>query len=193
MLELMNTSASTVQLGKNVKIGNWESLEHREDVVEGKVHANCKDNNVYSVSETDVKKTAPPELKRVILGKLEHLVKTEREVLGPVILKYCDPFLYDHSGMLPCTNKGFHEIKTGDALPIKMNPYKVHFALGAEMKKQLDEMIQQGVITPSCSEWAAPVILVKKKSMDGTPKYWFCTDFRGLNAVTKYQFILSRI
>jgi hypothetical protein len=46
-------------------------------------------------------------------------------------------------------------------------------------------MIQRGVITPSCSEWAAPVILVKRKSMDGTPKYRFCTDFRGLNAVTK--------
>ena len=52
------------------------------------------------------------------------------------------------------------------------------------MKKQLDEMLQSGVITPSCSEWAAPAILVKKKSMDGTPKYRFCTDFRGLNAVT---------
>jgi hypothetical protein len=46
-------------------------------------------------------------------------------------------------------------------------------------------MIQRDVITPSCSEWAAPVILVKKKSMDGTPPYRFCTDFRGLNAVTK--------
>jgi len=53
------------------------------------------------------------------------------------------------------------------------------------MKKQLNEMLQRGMITPSCSKWAAPVILVKKKSMNGTPKYRFCTDFRDLNAVTK--------
>jgi hypothetical protein len=53
------------------------------------------------------------------------------------------------------------------------------------MKKQLDEMIQIGVITLSCSEWAAPVILVRKKSVDGSPKYRFCTNFRELNAVTK--------
>ena len=46
-------------------------------------------------------------------------------------------------------------------------------------------MIQRGVITPSCSEWAAPVLLVKKKSIDGSPKFRFCTDFRGLNAATK--------
>ena len=30
-------------------------------------------------------------------------------------------------------------------------------------------MIQRGVITPSCSEWAEPVILVRKKSADGSP------------------------
>jgi hypothetical protein len=46
-------------------------------------------------------------------------------------------------------------------------------------------MLQRGFIRPACSEWAAPVILVKKKSLDGTPKYIFCIDFRGLNAATK--------
>ena len=59
------------------------------------------------------------------------------------------------------------------------------FALKDEIKKQLDEMIQRGVITPLCSEWAAPVVLVRKKSLDGTPKYRFCTDFRALNALKK--------
>jgi hypothetical protein len=53
------------------------------------------------------------------------------------------------------------------------------------MKRQLDEMIQRGVITP-CSKLTAPVILVNKKFVDGTPKYRFLfTDFRGLNALTK--------
>jgi len=106
-------------------------------------------------------------------------------VLVSVMKEYYDLFLYDHSGLLPCTYKGFHGIKTGEALPINKIPYKVPFALKDEMKKQLDEMIQRGVITPSYSEWAAPVVLVKKKSLDGTPKYRFSTDFRGLNAVTK--------
>jgi len=52
------------------------------------------------------------------------------------------------------------------------------------MRNQLDEMMRKGVITPCASPWAAPVILVPKKSADGTPKYRFCTDFRGLNSVT---------
>jgi hypothetical protein len=119
------------------------------------------------------------------MNKLAHLVNAERDVLKPVMKDYYELFLYDRSGLLPCTGKGFHEIKTGDALPIKKNMYKVPFALRNEMKIQLDEIIQRGVITHSCSEWAAPVILVTKKSVDGTPKYRFCTDFKGLNSVTK--------
>jgi hypothetical protein len=103
--------------------------------------------------------SVPPEL-GAITGKLEHM-KAEIEVVVPVMKEYYDLFLYHLSGSLPCTTKGFHEIKTGDALPIKTNPYRVPFALEDEMKKQLDEMIQRGVITPSYSEWAAPVVLVR--------------------------------
>ena len=40
-------------------------------------------------------------------------------------------------------------------------------------------------MTKAATEWAAPVILIRKKSTDGTVKYRFCADFRGLNAVTK--------
>jgi hypothetical protein len=52
------------------------------------------------------------------------------------------------------------------------------------MRQQLDEMLAKGVITPCASPWAAPVILVPKRSPDRTPKYRFCTDFRGFNLVT---------
>ena len=56
------------------------------------------------------------------MRKLTHLMKAERDILGPVVKEFYDLFLYDRSGMLPCTTKGLHEIKTGDALPIKKNP-----------------------------------------------------------------------
>jgi hypothetical protein len=46
-------------------------------------------------------------------------------------------------------------------------------------------MVRRGVFTKAATVWAAPVILIRKKSADGTPKYRFCADFRGLNVVTR--------
>jgi hypothetical protein len=72
----------------------------------------------------------------------------------------------------------------GQGTPCRLgkNPYQVPYALREEMKRQLDDMLAKGVITPCASPWAAPVILVPKKSPDGTPKYKVCIDFRGLNS-----------
>jgi hypothetical protein len=82
-----------------------------------------KMSKVYHISRTGDEASIPPDLRKVITNKLTYLVKVERDVLGPVMTDYYDLFWYDRSGMLPCTVKGFHEIKTGDALPIKKNPY----------------------------------------------------------------------
>jgi hypothetical protein len=56
--------------------------------------------------------------------------------------------------------------------------------------QQSREMQEQGVIQPSKSPWASPVVLVKKRNETNK----FCVDYRGLNAVTKTEsFLLPRI
>jgi hypothetical protein len=60
----------------------------------------------------------------------------------------------------------------------------------AELKKQLQELIDKGFIRPSASPWGSPILFVKKK--DGSMR--MCVDYRNLNVVTiKNKYPLPRI
>ncbi|KAL4004005.1 hypothetical protein ACER0C_003718 [Sarotherodon galilaeus] len=74
-----------------------------------------------------------------------------------------------------------HTIDTGSAQPIRLRPHRLPLSKRQVAEEKIREMAAAGVIEPSNSPWAAPVVLVGKK--DGSPR--FCVDFRHLNAVTK--------
>jgi len=86
---------------------------------------------------------------------------------------------------LGCTSQVQHSIDTGDAKPIKKNPYRIPHALKPVLEEHIDEMLEKRIIEPSTSPWSSSIVLVQKKSRDGSIKYRFCIDYRALNAVTK--------
>ena len=74
-----------------------------------------------------------------------------------------------------------HRIETGDEAPVRLRMYQTPHALRDKLREEIKEMLTNGIITPSTSEWAAPIILVPKK--DGSKR--LCVDFRKLNSKTK--------
>jgi hypothetical protein len=60
----------------------------------------------------------------------------------------------------------------------------------AELKIQLQELLDKGYIRPSSSPWGSPALFVKKK--DGS--LWMCVNYHPLNEVTiKNKYPLPRI
>ncbi len=73
-----------------------------------------------------------------------------------------------------------HDIKLTDDKPIKERYRRIPPGLQEEVRNHLKEMLDCGVIRPSHSPYAAPVVLVRKKDKS----LRFCVDFRSLNSKT---------
>nr|XP_055069239.1 uncharacterized protein LOC129450446 [Misgurnus anguillicaudatus] len=89
-----------------------------------------------------------------------------------------------------CTRVVEHHIPTGDAGPSRERYRPIPPTLYAEVRTLLQGMLSRGIVRESSSPWAAPIVLVQKK----TGAWRFCVDYRKLNLVTKKDaFPLPRI
>ena len=105
---------------------------------------------------------------------------SQRDQLRSLVLEFADLFALD-SSELGRTSVVTHRINTGDHSPMKQPPRRIPFSLREKVCELTQEMLDDGVIQPSSSPWASPIVLVAKK--DGSTR--FCVDYRKLNAVTK--------
>ncbi|CAM5118822.1 unnamed protein product [Eretmochelys imbricata] len=76
---------------------------------------------------------------------------------------------------------GIPLLDTGNAHPIRAQPYRMSPQAKTAIEWEIQDMLQMGVIHPSGSAWASPVVLVPKP--DGEIR--FCVDYLKLNAVTR--------
>ncbi|WVZ74548.1 LOW QUALITY PROTEIN: hypothetical protein U9M48_022716, partial [Paspalum notatum var. saurae] len=107
-----------------------------------------------------------------------------------VVNEFPDVFPEELPGMPPDREIEFVIDLIPDTAPIYKRPYRMDANQLAELKEQIQELLDKGYIRPSTSPWGAPVIFVPKK--DGTQR--MCIDYRALNDVTvKNKYPLPRI
>jgi hypothetical protein len=108
----------------------------------------------------------------------------------PIVCEYPDVFPDDLPGMPPDRDIEFIiELQPGTA-PISKRSYRMPPNELAELKIQLQDLLDKGFIRPSASPWGCPALFVKKK--DNSLR--LCVDYRPLNAVTiKNKYPLPRI
>ena len=108
----------------------------------------------------------------------------------PIVIKYDTVFPTDLPAGLPPKRSVDHAIDLDGPPPATRGVYRMSSSELAELKQQLEELLEKGFIRPSTSPYGAPIIFVKKK--DGS--FRLCTDYRALNKVTvKNKYPIPRI
>jgi hypothetical protein len=82
---------------------------------------------------------------------------------------------------LPPTRPYDHHIPLlPGSIPVNSRPYRYSPHHKTEIERQVSELLAAGLIAPSVSPFASPMLLVQKK--DGS--WRFCVDYRKLNDMT---------
>ena len=107
----------------------------------------------------------------------DELPEDQRRVLKDLVRRYPDVF----TDMPGETDVIQHQIRLSDDTPIRCKPYPLPYAMREVLRNEVDTMLEMGVVRPSTSPYASPIVMVKKK--DGSNRV--CVDFRKLNKITE--------
>lgn len=183
-LRFLNFSCESLKLYKGSVVA---TIERVEDVdVE-----NADTEVVRSVCYRDEgdPSALPDHLEQIIDKVHESISVEEKQKLANFLKEYQSSFSCSSSDMGK-TDLVKHSINTGNARPIKQPPRRIPLAKMAEVRREIDDMLEREVIETSDSPWSSPIVLVKKK--DGTIR--FCIDYRKINDVTvKDSYPIPRI
>ena len=176
-IEVLNPSDEDIILYKYTNIGLVSRVLEPEVLCaidcEQSKSADGKTNGdiPMAVDEKSENGTLPVELQKLVEGFQVPLTTEEKFRIEELLLQ--NKAVFALSGQpLGHTDLVQHEIVTSTERPIKQAVRRPPFHLRDEADKAVDKMLQDGVIEPSHSPWASPVVLVRKK--DGTLRY--CID-----------------
>lgn len=104
------------------------------------------------------------------------------------------PIFHDCKNKLTINNFYKQEIQLTDNIPVYVKNYRLPQSQKSEIKNQVNGLLKDNLIELSQSSYNSPLIVVPKKSSDGTKQYRMCVDYRLLNRKTiPDKFPLPRI
>lgn len=132
---------------------------------------------------THTDKLSRPERVRNSL-RLEHLNREEDEHVQTLIKNHNDLFRLP-GDELGCTGAVKHKIVTTEAQAVHTRQYRFPPAHKEEINKQITDLIENKIISPSDSPYSSPLWIVPKKADSKGNKRWrMVIDFRALNEKT---------
>ena len=179
-VRVFNPTLSNLTVKKNTAIGTVSPVVGWE-TVNGKID--------QEINKRKSEKNVPEHLQTLYEASVQELPQEYHAGVADLLTEYQDVFSTGDDD-LGRTGIVKHRINTGNAPPIRQKPRRLAPAMQAEADKHVKDMLKRGIIEPSESPWASPIVLVTKK--DGSRR--FCSDYRLLNEVTvKDSYPIPRI
>lgn len=116
--------------------------------------------------------------------RTDHLNSEEKKEILKICKKYSALF-HKEGDKLSFTNQIKHKIKTTDDQAVYSKIYRYPYIHKEEIQKQINKLLEQGIIRPSFSPWSSPIwVVAKKLDASGIQKWRLVIDYRKLNAKT---------
>lgn len=169
-LYAINSSGEDIELAiPTVKIYPFDELSQRKESI--KIH-----------SDSGKREDRIGKILRLL--RLEHLNEEEKLNVTRLVTNHAERFQLPEE-RLGSTNTLKHRILTTDDRPINVKQYRYPQIHKEEIQRQVDEMLEKGIIEPSKSPYNSPLWIVPKKNDSlGNKKWRLVIDFRSLNEKT---------
>ena len=160
--------------------------------VSNPLHRERPSHTTAKPGENTTGPTATPESVDADIKSLnlsEDLEPGEAAQLRELLRQHHSTFAWKDSD-LGFTERVKHEIHLMDDVPIAQPYRRIPPAVLGEVKAHISDLLSRGIITPSSSPYASPIVVVRKKSGE----LRLCVDYRKVNSITrKDSFPLPRI
>lgn len=135
---------------------------------------NCRVNRI---SENSTLSLEPLERTNIQIG--EDLISSDKNRLYTLLQKYRDCFATNMKEV-GCVKDFEMKINLTDNRPVVYRPYRLSFSERLQVREIVDELLDTDIIQESSSDYASPILMVRKKSGEQR----LCVDFRALNNKT---------
>lgn len=168
-LQIVNLGSEDIMWAKNRLIARADRLTQQTHDCGVEVFS------VYDSSTVDDGRNGI-DISEVDMGDISEANKTK---LLKLLDKYDTSFAKDTKD-LGCTDLIKMRIQTTSNQPVYCKPYRLSHKESEIVNEKVQDLLNAGIVRESMSEYASPVVLVRKKGGD----YRLCVDYRALNART---------
>ena len=176
-VRIVNTNDKDIILRRNTRLGSFSPLPNDTELYHFDSDLHTRDRTAVNTTTTQ----GQDEFFSQFNLNEDDLTDQQLHDLRSILWKHRDAFV-DKSGRLGYCDLIKHRIELEpNARPVSRPPYRVSPEKRNEIRRQLDNLLDQGIIKPSTSPYSSPLLLVKKPSGAG---WRLVVDYRELNKQT---------